>query len=370
MHGIGIRDNFFDLGGHSLLAIRLLSKIEAHFGIRLPLTTLFVETTIEDLARVLRNRSAAATGTVLVPIQPEGAARPFYCVHPAGGIVYCYQELSRQLGRDRPFYGIQAPGLEEDTELSTSIEALAALYADALVEAQPKGPYHLGGWSLGGLVAYEMARQLRESGREVGSVALVDTHAPAPRGHTDAQLLALAREIGTLARETELFTAFVPTADEAEETDRLDDALVLAEIAREMAADFGGDVRKLFTHLRRLAPEAQRDFVLQHFNLHEVYALETGPERVRRLWNVLRANISAAARYHPGAYDGEVVLFRAVDLTNGHATDPTMGWAALAKHVRVHEIRGDHVSILKPPAVQTLAANLRAELERQEVSPR
>ncbi len=163
---VGVTDSFFELGGHSLLAIRLLARVEEVFGRRLALSALFVGPTVEDLAAQLRLPERDSAGwTPLVPIQPAGSLAPFFCVHPAGGIVYCFQELARRLGSDRPFFAFQSAGLDDDRPPVARLEEMAASYITAMREVQPEGPYHIGGWSLGGIVAFEMAERARRAGQ-------------------------------------------------------------------------------------------------------------------------------------------------------------------------------------------------------------
>src|SRR5262249_51989505 len=121
---VGVRDGFFDLGGHSLLAIRMLTRVEETFGRALPLSCVFLGATVAQRAETLRQpaEAGARTASPLVTIQPIGEARPFFCVHPAGGIAYCFLELAQRLGGDRPFYAFQAAGLEGDAEPLDSLE--------------------------------------------------------------------------------------------------------------------------------------------------------------------------------------------------------------------------------------------------------
>jgi amino acid adenylation domain-containing protein len=355
---VGTADNFFDLGGHSLLAIRLLGRVEEEFGASLPLSALFQWPTVEDLAGQLRERAGAGTGarrwSPLVPIQPWGTRPPFFCVHPAGGIVYCFQELARHLGPDRPFYGLQAAGLDDGTEPFDRIETMAARYAEALREVQPDGPYHLGGWSLGGLVAFAMARQLRDEGHEVATLALLDVQAPAPGGfEVPAALRSLAGEVAGL----ELF-------ERREGADPLDDLRVIAAFAGGLTFGFKGGVRRLVGRLKALEPYERRRLVLRQFQLDRVYHQEAGPDRVRRLLNVLRADLLAGLRYDPSPGPERVLLVRAGDRPAGRLADPTMGWGRLAlEGVSVHNVPGDHAGILQAPGVSALAAILRAELD-------
>jgi acyl carrier protein len=150
---LGVRDNFFELGGHSLMAVRLVEQVQQRFGRDLPLAVLFQGGTVEEMAALLREEETA-TASCLVDIHPAGTARPFFCVHPAGGDVLCFAALARNLGPDQPFYGLQSQGMAGDEEPLTRVEEMAARYLEEIRKVQPEGPYTLGGWSLGALVAF------------------------------------------------------------------------------------------------------------------------------------------------------------------------------------------------------------------------
>jgi thioesterase domain-containing protein/acyl carrier protein len=214
---IAADQNYFDLGGDSSLAVHLFARIEKELGVKLPLATLFEAPTIEEQARVVevtRAANAPTAGAVLIPvpgnpaatvdtpantatpapatatvvptkavsgwsplvtIQPQGARPAFFCIHGAGGNVLIYRDLAKNLGTDQPFYGLQAQGLDGASAPLTTIEAMAALYAREIRRAQPHGPYYLGGYCMGGTLAYEVARQLRSAGEEIALLALFDT---------------------------------------------------------------------------------------------------------------------------------------------------------------------------------------------------
>ncbi len=360
---MGVNQSFFDLGGHSLLAIRLLGKIEEEFGRRLPLASLFQGPTIEEQAHVLRAeapKSSNGPWSPLVGIRREGDKTPFFCVHPAGGIVYCFQDLARQLGGDRPFYALQAAGLEGVQAPFEDFTAMAARYVEAIRTVQTEGPYHLGGWSLGGVIAFEMARQIVDSGDNVGTVALFDSWAPTVlvRSTNDAQKV-LAEEVAALG----LF-------DGEDLIGGLDDlAFVLGQFPPEIVEDFDGDALRMIAHLRDLPADARRAFVLRAFQLDLVYHLETGPEQVERLWKVLRANLIAGSKYEPKIYPGRIVLFRAGDAKDAPSTDPRNGWGSLVSgEIHVHEVPGDHTTILRGSNLRVLADKLRAELDGKSAS--
>ncbi|MCX7362310.1 MAG: AMP-binding protein, partial [Alphaproteobacteria bacterium] len=197
---IGIHDNFFDLGGHSLLAVRLMSLVHERFGGELPLSSLFEA---PDIARqaVLLDQGGGAWSP-LVCLQPKGTKPPLFCVHAVAGDLLAYRALARHLGEERPFYGLRAPGIASGAHPGT-IEGLATLYLGAIRAVQPAGPYRLAGWSMGGLIAYEMARQLQQAGERVASLALIDSYTPdAPLGSEpvgDALLRANARAMSRYA---------------------------------------------------------------------------------------------------------------------------------------------------------------------------
>jgi surfactin family lipopeptide synthetase A len=170
-----VRDNFFDLGGHSLLAVRMFAQIEKVFKTRLPLATLYEAPAIEDMARILSSGVVSWRWSPLVAIQTSGSRPPFFCFHGAGGNVLIYRNLAQYLGPDQPFYGLQSQGLDGSSPLLGKIEEMAALYVKEIRGIQPRGPYLLGGYCLGGVIAYEAAQQLQAAGEEVALLALFDT---------------------------------------------------------------------------------------------------------------------------------------------------------------------------------------------------
>ena len=176
---IGIHDSFFDLGGDSLLAVRLMDQIQQQFEQNLPLSDLLLNPTIAGLASALNPNHQPLPWSPLVPLQPRGSKPPFFCVHPIFGVVLPYYPLAQAMGLDQPFYGLQPFGMDGKPP-HTRIEDMAADYIQAIRQVQPEGPYYLGGWSFGGLVAFEMAQQLQQAGQKVALLAVLDTLAPIP----------------------------------------------------------------------------------------------------------------------------------------------------------------------------------------------
>ena len=177
---IGVRDNFFELGGHSLLAVALLARIEQLFGRKLPLDSLWRQGgSIESLLAALREEGTQGLWDQAVPIQPKGARRPLFCAPVAGGHLYHWDNVARHLGQDQPVYGLPAKGTDGGQLADDSIEAMAGHAVGLMRAVQPRGPYRLAGFCSGGLVAFEMARQLLAAGESVECLALVDSLPPA-----------------------------------------------------------------------------------------------------------------------------------------------------------------------------------------------
>jgi len=180
---IGIHDDFFDLGGHSLMAMRAVSQIGEMFEVNLPLAVLLEAPTIAELAKKLhkedtnkgKDEHKTPSWSSLVPIRASGSKKPLFLVHGAEGNILLYREVTQHLGPDQPVYGLQSQGLNGDGRFLTTVEEMASHYLKEILEAQPHGPYFLGGYCLGGTVALEMAQQLTALGEKVEVVFMLDT---------------------------------------------------------------------------------------------------------------------------------------------------------------------------------------------------
>jgi thioesterase domain-containing protein len=338
---IGIRDDFFSLGGHSLLAVRLMSRIETQLGQALPLSALFTAGTVEGMAALLRGASSSGPASNLIPLQPRGTRLPFFWVHPAGGDVLCYAALARQLGDDQPVYGIQARGFSirndgRDEEPPASLEEMAALYIDEIRHLQPEGPYLLGGWSLGGPVAFEMARQLQAQEETVALLAIVDG---------------------------------MPGVAGSEQTD----AGYLMDIAAYIGNFWGRDPGIDPGHLATLGPDEQIAHVAERLAAADFLPPGTGEAQLRRVLAVYRANDRALQSYRPGPYPDGLTLFRAEERLVppdeaedlGSLGEEDLGWRRVVSGpVEIHTVPGNHLSLMAEPHVRTLAERLRGCLER------
>jgi amino acid adenylation domain-containing protein len=325
---LGVREDFFRLGGHSLLLLALASRIARDLGRTLPVAALFQAPTIEDQAALLRRVSpgeAAGPRPCLVKIR-DGARRPLFCIHPTGGEVMCYLELARSLDDDRPVYGVQAPELAAGEPGSASIEEMAARYLREIRKAQPEGPYLLAGWSLGGLVAFEMARQLRSEGEAAERLILIDTRSP------------------TLPVE--------PIRDERE--------LVLA-FARDLAAVRGWAIPEDIALQVRAAEEPLR-FLFELALAERLLPKDFEVSRLTALFAVFRRDLAALETYEAHTYTGPVALFVAEDRIARQDGPPDQGWRDLAEQLTIEPVPGNHWTMLSEPQVPRLTERLRAIL--------
>jgi thioesterase domain-containing protein/acyl carrier protein len=317
---IDLRDNFFDLGGHSLLAVRLLNKVERLVGQKVPLSLLFQRATIEQLATTLRQPGVPVREQSLVAIQPEGSRPPLFLVHSASGNVMSYVALARRLGREQPVYGLQARGLDPERKPATRVEEMAAEYLAELSTVQAAGPYHLGGWSMGGVIAFEMARQLRAQGERVASVVLIDS------------------VIQTGPRETNGW----------------DDTSLLLALAQHHGL-FLEDPDQTFAALRSLSLDKQLELFLEKGAAYNQFPGDVGVPQLRHLFELFKVNVHAAEQYRPAQSTQPVIVLQAADAPPGDAAEILGRWEKVAAVVEDHRIAGDHYSIVTEPNVAFLA---------------
>ncbi|HEX2523258.1 MAG TPA: alpha/beta fold hydrolase, partial [Terriglobia bacterium] len=308
---IGMKDNFFDLGGHSLLATQLIARIEKTLG-SVSLSSLFQSPTIESLARELRQKKKADKDSSLVLFR-SGGSRPPLFVH--GGSF----ELSRHLGDDQPCYGIRPHG-QDGRKAPATVEEMAADYLRQIRGVQPQGPYLIGGFSFGGLVAWEMAQQLRESGQEVALLVLID---PSPPYSSTSQ----------------------PPSNDSRRNSTLN---------RHLTALRQADPRPLVAALRsrgqRMVNALKRRVCVAYLKFgHRI------PSSLR-LFYFFEMSEEATRKYLPRPYPGRTVLLSAQPDTVGLWRSLVVG------SLEVHHLQGHHLDAIKGPRVELWAKQLKSSL--------
>ena len=316
IEAVGVFDDFFELGGHSLMAIQVLNQLEKETGKRLPLASLFEHSTVESMALMLEMDAKSITWDSLVAIKPQGNKMPLYIVHGAGLNVLFFNTLAKNMDPDQPVYGLQAKGLNGIDEPLEKIEDMAAYYISEIVNHNPKGPYAIAGFSFGGIIAFEMAKQFKAMGKEVKMLAMFDTY--------------------------------------AYQSDRYDSSFT-----------------KLFNKTRYLSKQLLYTFTL--FNEDPKRTIEYKTEAIKRrfiqfYWklkygqdqnqqgffgyanNIDVKNVQAWEKYVFTPYNGSIELFRAKKRTFYMDDFEYLGWKPFAlKGIRIHEIPGEHNYIFAPP---------------------
>ncbi len=331
---IGVNDNFFELGGHSILAVKLFWQIEKIFNKNLPLAILFQSGTIEALAKIICQENLAenkalvdtldesiTTWSSLVEIQPNGSKPPFFCIHGLGGEVLCFRELALHLGLDQPFYGLQPQGLDGKHPFHTRVEDMATHYIQEIQTLQPNGPYFLGGYSFGGVVAFEMARQLQEQGEQIGILVMLDSCRP-----------------GYSWRASFFKRVF----------------LHLNNIVQQGPAYLWQRVVR-WSYWRKSHLQNTYDRYLE-------VALDI-PVSDKHL-KIIDANTQAVSEYIFPVYPGRAILLRTEDQNRDEAIgtqyDPQFGWGeVVVGGLDIHYVPGSHLGQLNEPHVQELAEILR-----------
>lgn len=335
---ISRHDDFFELGGHSLLAAELFLEIEKQIvNEPMPLATLFQAPTIAKLAQVISAGGWSGSWKSLVPIQPDGSRTPLFFVHAHGGNVIGYRDLARHLGNDHPFYGLQAP--EADTNDAATaprrLEDMAARYIAEIRDVQPQGPYLLGGWCLGGDVAFEMAQQLSAADESVALVVMVDN----PRNEFVAPEVAASppRRLWNRIRSR----LHMEWSNFAETSPRQKPRFVFGRLAR--MATLG----------------------LLRFEILIGRYITIPRSRAYKTKEVEAAYARAYEAYHPRRYSGRVTLIRASRQPFGRAPDSALGWERYVdRPVEIIEAPGHRVGLLSEPRVRTVAEQLRGAMER------
>ena len=324
--------NYFDLGGDSSIAVQMFAQIEKIFNVKLPLATLYDAPTVLELAQILRGETSSSSGwSPLVTIQSEGSRPPIYCFHGAGGNVLNYRELSKHLGPDQPFYGLQSQGLDGSCAPLTKIEDMAALYVKEIRKVQPHGPYFLAGYCGGGTIAYEAAQQFQALGESVGMVALFDT--------MDWSQIRLTFWNKSYYRSQRL-------------------VFHAAEFMNLNWNDKSKFLKEKTTVLRNRIP-VWKGMISSKFGNKKS---DTAPSESSVLAQIWQTNDRACESYIPKPYPGVITDFRPAKQYRIF-NKPNLKWDRLAREQKVVTLPVYPASMLLEPFVQQLAASLRNSMD-------
>jgi amino acid adenylation domain-containing protein/FkbH-like protein len=337
---VGIRDKFFDLGGHSLLAVRLVSRIEAEFSKKIRVASIFQSPTIEELAGVIREEEIPPESkSSIVEIQGRGERPPLFLVHGAGGgMFWGYANLSSHLGSSQPVYGFRSRTLDGLPEFPT-IEEMAKQYVSDLRKVQSGGPYYLGGYCFGGVVAYEMARQILSFGEEVALLALLNC---APPNSRYTRIACTPLWGLRFVRNLFYWAGYV------------------RQLTPSQRREFG---RWKWHRLKqRLRGSSQNSN--GYVDVGDLVDLSSFAEDERKIWE---AHIRALLKYHPKPFSGRVHLFRSPGHSMLCSFAPDYGWSELANNGVVTSIvSAAHEKILEEPCVAEVASELEKLLKSED----
>jgi len=333
-------DDFFDLGGDSLSSIRLADQLTTLTGRPVSVTDVFAHPRVSELSAMLNHVNASRMRSALVEVRPGGSGTPIFFPPGALGEVLVTPPIRDALPGSVPIYAFRDP-LDVDHP-AASIEAMAARLCAELIDCHPEGPVSLAGYSFAGLLAYEMARQLKASGREIRLLVIFDTGPDRSAGGGVPDLLTRAR----------LCLANVPqwiAEDLIRSMDRDTPGRLWRSVKKHVRAGF-----KFRSAAPGVVPKVDHLFDVSRWS----------PELYRHVENNLR--ILGAFQYRP--YDGDIVLFRARARPLFHAQTRDLGWQSLVRSVRVIATPGNHHTLMLEPHIRDVARSLGAVVEAAELS--
>ena len=336
---IGIHDDFFDMGGSSWMAVRLFTELQEVTGYNLSLATLFQAPTIAGLAELIRQGDDKQIWTSLVPIRLTGNKPPFFCIHGVTGDILWLKDLAASMDEEQPFYGIQARGLDGEAEPFNRLEEMAAYYAEEIRRVQPSGPYYLGGYCMGGDIAYEVARQLQAEGEEVPILTVID---PPPADLSERRPLSGRFLLDFIHNSPYWLREFM----------RLGGGEISSRVRR-----------KVRIAARTLWQKIRAQSTAQGMSATDVIdQAEELPEYRQKL---IESHLEALIHYDHAGYDGEVIVFEAKSrplLNPGNSANEWIDY--VNRPITIHTVPGSHSSMLHKPHVFELANYLQRSLDR------
>ncbi len=302
---IGVHDNFFDLGGDSLAVEEVLAQVEERFHLTLPPDVFIQGATLEALAYILCRPESRTVQSSLIAIQPAGSNPPFFCLAGYDGTALPLRGMRVYLAPDQPFYGLRDPRLEHKKVSFTRIEDIVPQYIDTIQARQPQGPYYIGGYSFGCLVAFETAQQLQRAGQQVKALVFLDL----PRGcRPQKAVIAPAAKMNVVKQEG-------------------------------LAKSFKEITKRLFMFTKRFTPSVAGSL------------------------SVREANILAKTVYIPKTYPGRIIFFQ----TSDNQDIPYVWENLIAGGIEVYPIPGDHHTMWREPNIQVLAEKFKAVLHQTQI---
>lgn len=319
---LSITDNFFDLGGDSLSAVIMMAKIQNKFKQELSISSLLGEGSIESIASLISVDKINEIWTPLVKLQTKGDKTPIIFVHPAGGNVLCYEILSRMLGDDQPFYAFEAQGLNLSLDPINSIEEMAAFYINSLSAEIKNKPFILGGWSSGGVVAYEMAQQLKQAGIDVPIIVMLDSPLPIEREKI---------------------------------SDKVAESWFLTDL-------YGGEKES-----NREIPTLNENIVTINSDIEDESNIANYEQKhILRAFKIFKATLSALRSYFPNVSDFNIVQFRATGdpikefRSHPYVHNEDWGWSNYVNgDLLTIQVGGDHYSMLDDDNIKIITENIK-----------
>jgi acetoacetyl-CoA synthetase len=314
-------DNFFDLGGDSLLAVNMFLEIERATGRHFEITTIYDAPTVAELAMLLETGHATAFSP-FVKLK-DGNGTPFFIVHGVGGTVIELTALGKQIATGNPVYAIQAKGIDGSQTPLETVEGMADYYADEIRKAQPQGPYLIGGYSFGGVVALEVARRLGP--QNVAKLVMLDSFAHPQTWPLKSRTTTRLRKLAVQMKHR------------------------IKQPPRETVAYVSDKLRKLVT--RRTPEEKTTERVVQMNNWLGV----VNPDLPLPLRQTRIAGDAALLAFRPSYYSGKITFLRAGTTGPVFPSDARNIWRRLVKEMELHTLKGDHRSIIGDHVTTTAA---------------